>query len=89
MLEKHLAATPDGGKYLCGNNLTAADILMSFPLIASKHGRMNEMGSWKDGDWQKEFPLVASYTSMLEDEEGYKSSVAKMEQLDGKYEVAP
>lgn len=89
MLEQHLAATPGGGKYLCGDHLTAADILMSFPLIASKHGRMNEMGPWKEGNWTKEFPLLASYTDMLEAEEGYKKSVAKMEELDGKYEVAP
>lgn len=89
MLEQHLETTPDGAKYLCGNHLTAADILMSFPLIASKHGRLNEIGAWKHGDWTKEFPKLAAYTNMLEAEEGYKRSIAKMEELDGKYEVAP
>lgn len=89
MLEQQLSTSPDGGKYLCGNHLTAADILMSFPVIASKHGRLNEIGPWKDGDWKKEFPRLATYTATLEAEQGYKTSVAKMEELDGKFEVAP
>lgn len=89
MLEGHLSATPDRGRYLCGDHLTAADILMSFPLIASKHGRLNEVGPWKQGDWTKEFPKVAAYTAVLEAEEGYKKSVAKMEEIDGKFEASP
>ncbi|PNY25009.1 Glutathione S-transferase 1 [Tolypocladium capitatum] len=33
-----------GGRYLCGDTLSAADILMSFPLIAAKD-RWDDMGS--------------------------------------------
>lgn len=88
MLEQQLATSPDDGKYLCGAHLTTADILMSFPLIAAK-GRLNDIGQWKDGDWAKEFPRVGRYTDMLEAEDGYKRSVAKMEEIDGKFEVSP
>jgi len=35
-LESQLETSPDGGDYLCGKDLTAADILMSFPLEAGK-----------------------------------------------------
>lgn len=31
-LESQIASSPDGGEYLCGPELTCADILMSFPL---------------------------------------------------------
>lgn len=35
-LESQLKTSPDNGEYLCGKDLTAADILMSFPLEAGK-----------------------------------------------------
>jgi glutathione S-transferase len=35
-LEQQLASSLNNGNYLCGNNLTGADILMSFLLIAGK-----------------------------------------------------
>lgn len=31
-LESQLATSPNGGDYLCGADLTGADIMMSFPL---------------------------------------------------------
>lgn len=82
MLEEQLVTSPGGGKYLCGNELTAADILISFPLIAAK-GRLNDIGPWKDGSWVKEFPRLAQYLEQLEQEEGYKRSVEKVKEMDG------
>ena len=35
-LESQIASSPDGGEYLCGRELSGADILMSFPLGAAK-----------------------------------------------------
>ena len=35
-LESQIASSPDGGEYLCGPELTCADILMSFPLGAAR-----------------------------------------------------
>lgn len=87
MLDDMLATAPDGGGYLCGGSLTAADILMSFPLLASRGGRLQDIGHWEGGCWTSEFPRVAAYAERLESEEGYKRSVRKVEELDGKFEA--
>jgi glutathione S-transferase len=87
MLDEMLATAPDGGPYLCGSHLTAADILMSFPLIAAR-ARLNAIGPWKDGDWAKEFPRLAAYTDLLEREDGYQTAVRKVEEVDGKFEAS-
>lgn len=76
-LEGQLKTSPGGGKYLCGSNLTAADILISFPLIAAK-GRGGLLPAEK-------YPLLRAYVDMLEEEEGYKKSIAKVEEVDGKF----
>lgn len=91
-VKKHLAflneqLATSGGKYLCGEKLTAADILMSFPVIAGS-GRFNELGYFEGGSWQKQYPRVAEYVNVLEAEEGYKRSVAKIEAIDGKFEAS-
>ncbi|POR39705.1 Glutathione S-transferase 1 [Tolypocladium paradoxum] len=76
-----------GGRYLCGDALSAADILMSFPLIAAKD-RWDDMGSWEGGSWAKAHPRVAEYVERLEAEEGYKRSVEKVEAVDGKFSAS-
>lgn len=87
MISEQLSTSPDGGKFLCGDHLTAADIMMSFPLIAAK-GRLDELGPWKDGSWLKEFPRVAEYVELLESQEGYKRAVKKIEELEGKFDAS-
>ena len=82
LIEEQLRTSPDNGKYLCGDKLTAADIMMSFPLIAAKD-RWNEMGAWEGGSWDKEFPGVKEYVDMIEQEPGYKLSCEKIEKLEG------
>lgn len=79
-LEQQLSTS--GGDYLCGTQLTAADILMSFPLIAAKD-RFDSFGSWEGGSWQKEFPRVFGYVERLEKEKGYERSVEKVKQIEG------
>ncbi|OBT39201.1 hypothetical protein VE00_10159 [Pseudogymnoascus sp. WSF 3629] len=76
-LEGQLKTSPGGGKYLCGSHLTAADILISFPLIAAK-GRGGLIP-------EEKYPLLRKYVDMLEEEEGYKKSIAKVEEVDGKF----
>lgn len=71
-LESQLESSPDGGKYLCGKDLTAADILMSFPLIAGQ----------KKIDRAK-YPKLIAYVEMLESHEGYLKSVEKIEDISG------
>ena len=48
-LEDQLEAYPDRGQFLCGKHLTAADVLMSFPLEASQT---------RSGTSQGDFPLL-------------------------------
>lgn len=91
-IKKHLAflneqLATSGGKYLCGEKLTAADILMSFPVIAGS-GRFNDLGHFEGGSWETQFPRVAEYAKVLQAEEGYKRSVAKIEAIDGKFEAS-
>lgn len=69
---------------MCSDQLTAADILMSFPLIAGS-ARFDTLGTWKGGSWKNEFPKVWEYVQLLQASEGYKRSVEKIEAIDGKF----
>lgn len=71
-LESQLATSPDGGEYLCGKELTAADILMSYPLIEGK-GKI-------DG---AKYPKLMAYTEKLENSDGYKDAAKKIEEVTG------
>ncbi|KAM3529100.1 hypothetical protein MY4038_005566 [Beauveria bassiana] len=87
-IKKNLAMLNDqlstsGGKYLCYDQLTAADILMSFPLLAAK-GRFTEIVP----GWEKTYPRVVEYIKTLESNPGYKKSIAKVEELDGKFQAS-
>ncbi|CAK4030091.1 Glutathione S-transferase 1 [Lecanosticta acicola] len=73
-LESQIASSPDGGKYLCGKELTAADILMSFPLLAARASDKIDKAT---------YPKLMGYIDTLEAEEGYKKSVAKIEEVTG------
>lgn len=81
MLNDQLSTS--GGKYLCYDQLTAADILMSFPLLAAK-GRFTEIVP----GWEKTYPRVVEYIKTLESNPGYKKSIAKVEELDGKFQAS-
>ncbi|KAJ7655363.1 glutathione S-transferase [Mycena rosella] len=80
-LEGQLASAPDGGPYLCGANLTGADILMSFPLIVAQQpiaeGALN-----KDA-----YPRLWAYTELLKESKGYKKAVERIVELEGEYIV--
>lgn len=76
MINEHLATS--GGQYLCNDQLTAADILMSFPLIAAQ-SRFKEIVP----GWETSYPKVAEYIKTLEASPGYKKSVEKVKELDG------
>ena len=74
-LESQLATSPDGGEFLCGKNLTAADILMSFPLQAGQ--RVLKQINAND------YPKLNAYVNKLDSMEGYKRSVKKIEEITG------
>jgi glutathione S-transferase len=79
-LEQQLETSPNGGNYLCGPNLTGADILMSFPLIAAKDGRGQGL---KEG----KYPLLSRYIERLEQEPGYKKAAQKIVDINGKFKA--
>ncbi|KAF2216188.1 hypothetical protein CERZMDRAFT_104646 [Cercospora zeae-maydis SCOH1-5] len=71
-LEKQLETSPNGGEWLTGQNLTAADIIMSFPLIAGK--------SKIDA---KKFPKLTALVKRYEEQPGYLASIKKIEDVSG------
>ncbi|KAJ5625269.1 hypothetical protein N7510_001578 [Penicillium lagena] len=81
-LEERLKTAPEGGPYVCGKELTAADILLSFPIIAASQ-RL-----FKNKKEQEKYPQLAAYAKRLENEEGYKRAVAKVEEVDGKFSAS-
>lgn len=85
MIEEHLSTSK--GKYLCGSELSAADILLSFALIAGG-ARFDNLGSWEGGSWGAEFPRVKAYADMLKAEEGYLRSLEKIKEFEGKGDKA-
>jgi glutathione S-transferase len=77
-LEERLKTAPGGGPYLCGQQLTAADIMMSFPIIAASM-RLPMM---------EKYPNLAKYVETLKAEEGYKRAVKKVEEIDGNFNAS-
>ncbi len=75
-LEGQLSSS--GGDYLCGSNLTGADILLSFPLIA---------GSKRVGLTKEKYPKLYAYVDKLEQEPGYMKAAEKIIEIDGKFEA--
>lgn len=86
LIDEQLATSPGGGRYLCGDTLTAADILMSFPLIAARR-LLKDIGPWEGGSWETEFPRVREYAERLEAEDGYKRSVDKVKEIEAGQDV--
>ncbi|KAF7362347.1 Glutathione S-transferase [Mycena venus] len=78
-LEEQLASAPGGGPYLCGDKLTGADMMMSFPVMVLT----SVMG---DGGPNKErFPKLFAYAETLKNIESYKRAVDKIVALEGEY----
>ena len=77
-LEDQLKTCPDGGQFLCGKDLTAADILMSFPL---------EAGQSRSGMTQADFPLLWAYVDRLHEREAYRRSVQKIAEIEGSFKT--
>jgi glutathione S-transferase len=72
-LNSQLETSPDNGEFLCGAQLTAADILLSFPLIITKSDNF---------DFSK-YPKLSAYIDRLAQHPGYLESVKKIEEVTG------
>ena len=75
-LESQIQSSPGGGQYLCGTELTGADILMVFPLEAAK-GRGFITA--------EKYPGLVAYVDRLSEREAYKTAVAKIVEVEGSY----
>lgn len=90
LLESYLATPPsaaDGTGYLCGDHLTAADIMLSYPLFAVRE-RAAEF-TIDGASIQTKFPKTFEYLARLEKEPGYVQSVETIEKLEGKFKLLP
>ena len=76
-LEGQIASSPNGGQYLCGPDLTAADIFMSFPLSAAK-GRA--------GFSKEKHPKLWAYVDRIEALDASKRAVQKIIDIEGSYD---
>ena len=74
-LEEELATS--GGDFLCGKNLTGADVLMLFPL---------EAGQGRTGLTRDKYPKICAYVERLMERDAYKRAVNKIKEKTGKYE---
>lgn len=67
--------TSSEGDYLCGKEVTGADIMMSFPLLAVTSGSFTFDNA--------RYPQIKKYAERLQQLDGYKTSIQKVEQLTG------
>ncbi|KAL4860910.1 hypothetical protein BDV12DRAFT_204570 [Aspergillus spectabilis] len=80
-LEDQLQTAPGGGPYITGQTLTAADIMMSYPVIESM---TRVIGAQKGISWGK-YPLIKEYAERLQESPGYKRAVAKIVEVEGSF----
>ncbi|KAK3301798.1 glutathione S-transferase [Chaetomium strumarium] len=87
-LESQLETSPGKGNYLCGTRLTAADILMSYPLIEARErvgsfSTTSSVGAKGQGGKKlaDSYPKVWAYLDRLVEEPGYKRAESRIEQL--------
>ncbi|PWY76122.1 glutathione S-transferase [Aspergillus sclerotioniger CBS 115572] len=73
-LENQLATPPGGGGYICGRELTTADIQLSVPLAVALGLGVVPRG---------EFPLLNGYVERLQREEGYRRAVERVRSVEG------
>ncbi|KAK4157951.1 hypothetical protein C8A00DRAFT_39803 [Chaetomidium leptoderma] len=89
MMEQFLETSPGDGSYMCGRNLTGADIMLSYPLIAGKDGAFDSMGTWEKGPFKETFPKLHAYIERLAEEPGWKKSVDKIKEIEGSFSIMP
>lgn len=76
-LEGQLASSPNNGQYLCGSELTGADMIMSYPLGAAKG---------KCGFTQDKYPKLWAYVERISELGGFKKAVQKIIEVEGSYD---
>ncbi|OTB04941.1 hypothetical protein M426DRAFT_320248 [Hypoxylon sp. CI-4A] len=82
-LEQQLETS--GGDYLCGPELTSADVLLSFALITPKD-KFETFGTWEQNP-KTLFPKLFAYIERLEAHPGYQRSVQKIAEIDSSMRI--
>jgi glutathione S-transferase len=77
-LESQLETSPNGGEYLCGKELTEADLMMIFPLEGAK--------AWAGMD-EKKYPSLCRYLEKLKERESYKRAVERVVDVEGSFKA--
>ena len=77
-LEGQLATSPDGGDYFCGNDLTGAEIMLSFPL---------EAGQSRSGFTRDQYPKIWALVDRIHERDAYKRAVAKIVEIEGDFKT--
>ncbi|KAI9721204.1 MAG: hypothetical protein M1812_002365 [Candelaria pacifica] len=75
-LESQIASSPNSGEFLCGKELTGADVLMSFPL---------EAGQSRAGLTADKYPKLCAYLDKIHERDAYKRAVQKIVDMEGSY----
>ncbi|KAK6211767.1 glutathione S-transferase [Colletotrichum tabaci] len=69
--------------FLCGPDLTAADILISFALVtAETEGAWDAMGHWPGGSARAAHPVLFEYVDRLRRQPGYLKVVEKVKEIE-------
>ncbi len=89
LLEGYLSTAHNGGKYICGENLTAADMMLGYALTTAKAVGMVEEAKGDQNSFREAFPKLNAYIDMLEEEPSYKKSVQKIVDTTGSFTTLP
>ncbi|WYZ35765.1 hypothetical protein EsH8_X_000412 [Colletotrichum jinshuiense] len=87
MLEGFLKTAPGAtgnGAFLCGPQLTAADILISFGLVtADQEKAFDALGSYPGGSARAAHPAVFEYIERLKRQPGYLKALERAKEIEG------
>ncbi|PGH17569.1 hypothetical protein AJ80_04747 [Polytolypa hystricis UAMH7299] len=74
-LEDQLASAPEDGPFLCGKDLSAADVQMSIPVLIALSLSIIA---------REEYPRVTAYAEKLQSTEGFRRAAERVEKMEGK-----
>lgn len=73
-LESQLSSSPGNGQFMCGTELTGADIMLVYPL---------ENARASAGMTPAKYPKADAYVNRLQERPAYKRAIAKAEEATG------
>ena len=73
-LESQINSSPGGGRFLCGDELTGSDIMISYPIEAATAGGIIT---------KEKHPGLISYLQRLQEREAYQRAAKKIADAEG------